>query len=135
MGYRRRRTDSALATRAIELGFAVPQVIAHRLTRMAAAGFQPSVRDRNEFWLMAAEKIVAYGESCNAMLWELSRANLAFALSFGPYWWFGWPLTARSSTTRTRRHLQRTTLSALAKGIAPIHRRAVANARRLARAP
>jgi len=131
MATRRRRNASALATQAMELGFAAPQVVAHRLMRMAAAGPRPSSDDWNELWLMGAEKIVAYGESCNAMLLELLRANWAFALSFGPAWWFGLPLSARTSRARTRRHFERTALAALAKGVAPIHRRAVANARRL----
>lgn len=130
----RRRNTATFATQAMELGFAVPQVVAHRLMRMAAAGSRPSAGDWNEFWLMGAEKIVAYGESCNAMLLEVFRANWAFALSFGPQWWFRLPLSAHSSRARTRRHVERTALAALAKGIAPIHRRAVANARRLGRA-
>jgi hypothetical protein len=116
----------------MELGFAVPQVVAHRLMRIAAAGSRPSARDWSEFWLMGAEKIDAFSESWNAMLFELFRANLAFALSFGPSLWFPLPLTARSTRARTR-HFERAALATLAKGVAPIHRRAVANARRLGR--
>ena len=134
MAYRRPNT-LILATQAMELGFAVPQVVAQRLMRIATAGARPSVSDWNEFWLMGAEKVAAFGESWNAMLLELCRANLAFAFSFGPTWWFRFPVTARSSQARTRRHIERTALAALAKGIAPIHRRAVANARRLGRKP
>jgi hypothetical protein len=122
---------AVLATQAMELGFAVPQVVAHRMMRMAIAGSRPSADDWNEFWLMGAEKLVAYSESCNAMLLELLRANAAFALSFGPAWWLRLPFSAHSARARTRRHVERTALAALAKGIAPIHRRAVANARRL----
>jgi hypothetical protein len=125
--------NAALAARMMELGFAVPQVVAHRLMRIAAAGPRPSSDDWNELWLMGAEKIVAYAESCNAMALEVLRANWAFALSFGPGWWFSFPLSARSSRARTRRHIERTALAAFAKGMAPIHRRAVANAKRLGR--
>ena len=114
----------------MELGFATPQVIAHRLMRIAAAGPRPSARDWSELWLMGTEKIDAFSESWNAMLLELFRANLAFALSFGPHLWFPRPMTARSSRAATR-HFQRTALAALAKGVAPVRRRAVANARRL----
>jgi len=131
MARRRSRNSTALAIQAMELGFAIPQVIAHRLMRIAAAGARPSARDWSELWLMGAEKIDAFNESWNAMLLELFRSNLLFALSFGPHLWFR-PMTARSSRAATR-HFQRTALAALAKGVAPVHRRAVANARRLGR--
>ena len=81
---------------------------------------------------MGAEKIAAFGESWNAMPCEVFRANLAFALSFGPQWWFGRP-TVRSASRAAKRHLERTAMAALVKGVAPVRRRAVANARRLGR--
>jgi hypothetical protein len=91
MPSRRRRNSVALALQGMELGLAVPQVIAHRLMRIAAAGSRPSARDQRELWLMGSEKIAAAAESWNAMLWELFRANLTFALSFNPYFWLRSP--------------------------------------------
>ena len=132
MASRHSRNSLALAVRGIELGFAVPQVIAHRLVRITAAGSSPSARDWNESWLMVTEKMAAASESWNAMLLELFHANLAFALSCNPYLWHCLPLTKRSSRAAAR-HVERTTVAILAKGIAPVHRRAVANARRLSR--
>ena len=116
----------------MELALAVPQVVTHRLLRMATAGSRPSARDRHEFWLMGAEKIEALGESWNAVFFEVFRTNLTFALSFAPQWWFGWPTVASASRAATR-HWERTAIAALVKGIAPVRRRAVANARRLSR--
>jgi len=113
----------------MELGFAAPQVIAHRVMRMAVAGSSPSLRDRKEFYLMGAEKVAAFYESWNAMLLEMFCANLK-SLSSAPLFWFSWPTSIGSSRAASAR-FQRVTLAVLGKGVAPIHRRAVANAKRL----
>jgi len=68
---------------------------------------------------MGVEKVFAFYESWNAMLLELFRANLDLALSPFRFWSFG----------RGRRR----GLRILGAGLAPIHRRATANARRLRR--
>ena len=99
---------------------AVPQVIAHRMARLAFAGASPSARDRREFRRMGAEKVAAFYESWNAMYLALLRANLNLALSPFQVWW-----------SPMRGH--RTGLSILGHGLAPISRRAAANARRLRR--
>ena len=49
MNSRHTRKTQSLVTKSMELGMAVPVVMAHRLTRMAVAGPTPSVRDRKEF--------------------------------------------------------------------------------------
>ena len=133
MPSRRNRKSTGLALQAIEMSFAVPQVIAHRMMRMALAGSSPSLRDRKEFHLMSAEKGAAFFESWNAMLWEIYRANVALAVSAGPFFWLRWPSTGPASRAAAT-HFQRTALTVLATGVAPIHRRAVANARRFGRA-
>jgi hypothetical protein len=132
MSSRRSRKSRALAMQGIELGFAVPQVIAHRLLRIAAAGSAPSVRDREEFYLMGAEKMVTFFESWNAMLLELFRANLELSLSSTRSFWLAWSGVTPSSRAASR-HFQRIALGVLHQGVAPIHRRAVANAKRLRR--
>jgi len=71
---------------------------------------------------MGAEKVVAFYESWNAMLLALLRANLSPALSPFQVWW---------SPTQ----LQRKGLTILSGGLAPVRRRAAANARRLRRTP
>ena len=67
MATRRTRKTPSIARQAAELAVAVPQVIAHRLTRLALAGPAPSARDRREFQRMGAEKAAAFAESWNAM--------------------------------------------------------------------
>jgi hypothetical protein len=129
MPSRRSRKSHVLAVQAMELGFAAPQVIAHRVMRMAVAGSSPSLRDRKEFYLMGAEKVAAFYESWNAMLLEMFCANLK-SLSTAPLFWFSWPTSmgySRAASTR----FQRAALAVLGKGVAPVHRRAVANAKRL----
>jgi len=124
---RRRRNSKSLVVKATELAFAVPQVVAHRATRMALAGTSPSVRDRREFEQMGAEKVAAFVESWNAMAMEAFRASGSLAVSFWTSWLTGKPSRVGGSQWRDA------TMGVLGKGIGPVHRRAVANAKRLAR--
>jgi hypothetical protein len=121
-----------LAKKAAELAFAVPQVVAHRLARMAIAGPTPSARDRKEFDLMVAEKKAAFTDSWSAMAAQAVRANQALALSLFQSFWS--PSTRRKpSPAAVSARIQRAALGVLSKGVAPVHRKAVANAKRLAR--
>ena len=129
MGDRRSR---ALAAQVFDLGLAVPQVLTHRMTRMALAGSSPSARDRREFERMSAEKLAAFYESWNAMLVEILRANAELSLSSARLFFLGWPAPRRSSRA-VAAQMQRAAIGILGKGIAPVRRRAVANARRLGR--
>lgn len=131
MPYRRRR-KRALSTQAIELTLAVPQVLSHRLSRLSLAGNSPSLRDRREFYLMGTEKIEAFYESWNAMLMEMFEANLKFMFAPVLFWWSPWGGTTRALEAFSKRSRQ-ATLAVLGSGLAPFHRRAVANARRLRR--
>src|SRR5580765_3268999 len=78
---RQRAKTSALAVQAAEIALAAPQVIAHRLTRMALSGPRLSERDRKEFALMVAEKNAAFTEAWQAMATHSARANQALAAS------------------------------------------------------
>jgi hypothetical protein len=129
MPFHHKRNITPLIVKAAELGFAAPQVIAHRVTRMAMAGVSPTTRDRQEFRRMATEKMAAFTESWTAMALETFRANQALTASFWRSVWLPW-LNGRPSTTS---HLHNAAVGVLGKGIAPVHRRAVANARRLTR--
>ena len=83
---------------------------------------------------MVAEKNSAFGESWNAMALQALQSQRAFAAAL-----------ARSPRRRRGRRapspprsalaaqLQQAALAVLGKGLAPVHRRAVANAKRLAR--
>jgi hypothetical protein len=116
MASRRRRSSPRAARQAVDLAFSVPQVVAHRLARMAVATPVPSARDRREFLLMGAEKWAAFHEAWSAVLLETTLASWRF-------WLAAW---ARA---------RRTFAALLARGNTPYHRRAVANARRLRGVP
>ena len=131
MPNRRPHKTSSLVAKLAELSLAVPQVVAHRVTRMAMAGRSPSPRDKKEFELMVAEKKVAFGQSWNAMALQAARANQALALSFFTSLWS--PTRRKPSAAALASKVQRAALGVLSKGVAPIHSKAVANAKRLAR--
>jgi hypothetical protein len=115
----RRRTRKSLAAEAIALGFAAPQVIAHRL----------SAPDTKEFQRMSVEKIAAFNEAWSAMALQAVLENQKLALSMMQSFWFPWA-RPRSSLSR---QMNDAALSILGKGVAPVRRRAVANAKRLGR--
>ena len=131
MTYRRRRTAPSLANQYFALGAAVPPVMLHRLTRMWLAGPNPSGRDRMEFQRMYTEKVAAFYQSWNAMFLEMMRANMR--LAFSPLWW---PRPGPVSGRRVKglaTNARQTALSVMGAGLAPVQRRATANARRLRR--
>jgi hypothetical protein len=132
MPSRRTRKTQSIVTQAVELAFAVPQVVAHRVTRMAVAGPTLSARDRKEFQRMGAEKTAAFGESWNAMTLQALHAHQALAASFFRAFWSP-SLKGRPSASAVAARLQSAALDVLGKGMAPVHRKAVANAKRLAR--
>ena len=132
MANRRSRAKSSLSQQAAELALAVPQVVAHRLTRIALAGPRPSPRDRKEFARMVAEKNEAFGEAWQAMALHGVRAQQALGASLLASF-FAVGRGRRPSPARSVAQLHQATLGVLGKGLAPVHRKAVANARRLAR--
>jgi len=131
MPSRRPRKSKTLAAKMAELSVAVPQVVAHRVARMAIAGQTPSERDKKEFELMVAEKKIAFGQSWNAMAVQAARANQTLALSFFKSLWM--PSRRKPSVGTMTSQIQRAAVGVLNKGVAPVHRKAVANAKRLAR--
>ncbi|HET7526854.1 MAG TPA: polyhydroxyalkanoate granule-associated phasin [Burkholderiaceae bacterium] len=121
-----RRSPRHVALQAAELAWAAPRVMAHRLQRLAIAGPRPSTRDRREFSRMGWEKVAAFHESWLAMALETWRVQQALWWSTLGAWWL--PAT----TWRTRRHRPSdAAIGILGHGLAPVHRRALANARRL----
>ena len=71
---------------------------------------------------MGAEKVAAFGESWQAMALQMVKVQQQFALSMLR----GWKLPTASAW-------QGAALDVLGKGVAPVRRRAVANAKRLQR--
>jgi hypothetical protein len=111
------------AVKLTELGLAAPQVIAHRLTRMALAGPTLSARDHKEFTGMVMEKQAAVAQAWMGMFAEGVRFQQQLALSL---------LTGAKPSQHAAR--AKSAASRIAStGLAPFHRKAVANAKRLAR--
>lgn len=132
MPRRHTRKSKSVAVQCAELAVAVPQVVAHRMTRMALAGPVPSERDRREFQQMVAEKQTAFTQAWIAMATESFRASQAITASifgniFNPFS----PIKTRSATVATDIH--RAAMGLVSKGLAPVHRKVVSNAKRLAK--
>ena len=68
-----------VATKTAEMMLASGVVIHTRVGRMAAAGPNPSARDRKEFTLMGAEKVKAMQDSALAVGMGLQQAQLQMA--------------------------------------------------------
>ena len=111
---------------------AVPQVVAHRVTRMALAGPKLSDRDRKEFQMMIIEKHAAFAQAWGDMAMQAFRANQTLTASmlgsfFTPFSY------KKPSAASVAAQVQRATIGVLGKGLAPVHRKAISNARRLAK--
>lgn len=129
----RRRTSNSLATKTAELAFATPQVMAHRLTRMALAGPTLSERDRKEFHLMGMEKLGAFATAWQQMALASVTSSQTLAIQMWSAWWAPWLGGRRSN--QLSRQLQQAAMGVMGKGLAPIHAKATSNARRLGRTP
>jgi len=130
MATRRTRKSRSLIVKSMELALSVPQVVAHRATQMAIAGPKLSKRDLREFEMMVNEKHAAFAQAWSGMAMHAFRANQAFAASmlrlfFMPFSYKG--LAAAAA------HAQNAAIGLLSEALAPIHRKAVSNARRLAK--
>jgi hypothetical protein len=97
---------------------------------MMIAGASPSAHDRAELRLMGTEKVTAAAEAWNAMAVQALVENQKLALSFMQSFWFPW---LRPSSRSTAKQLSNAALRVLGSGMAPIHRSATSNARRLRR--
>jgi hypothetical protein len=131
MSSRYRKGQRTIARESYALALAIPEVVAHRVVRMWIAGGTPSRRDRAELHRMSAEKVAAFYESWNAMVLEMFRANIQFALS--SMWWPWAAATSKRLPSHFSAHGQRAFAAIFGAGLAPIRRRAVANAKRLRR--
>ena len=125
-------------TRTLELAAAAQQVIALRTARMLASGASPTASDRREMSRMVSEKIGAFGESWWAMASRqqlaVLEASMTLARAYWSAWLFPWSHSTLPNAHRCmQRQMQRAQVAAFASGLAPLHRVATANARRLSR--
>jgi hypothetical protein len=131
-----RRKAARLRAQTTEMMFAAPQVVALRLGRMALAGPRPSTQDQREFHRMSQEKIVAFGEAWRAMTLQLLKSNQQLAASMMRSAWPAAPMRRDARAVRLTQvaaQIEGAALDILGQGIRPVHRRAVANAKRLSR--
>jgi hypothetical protein len=131
-----RRKAARIRTQASQMMLAAPHVVVHRLGRFARAGPRPSLTDQREFHRMSLEKVVAFGEAWQAMTLQMLKSNQELASSMMRSWW---PTAAArrgvapQTLAQTAGAWQNAALDILSQGIRPVHRRAVANAKRLSR--
>jgi hypothetical protein len=146
---------TGLALKTGEMMMASAQVIGHRTARIASAGAAPSLRDRREFALMGREKLEAATESAQAIATHMFSLNqqvgtLAFkqvmagatgmmSLAASSTVAQSGKIQARlmsdtiSSSTHAASRLADSVARIAQHGLQPIHSRATANARRLAK--
>ena len=111
-----------------EVSAVAPIVIGYRLAGMARGGSQPNACDRREYTRMGEEKVDAWYEATLATGQRFFEANLALT---GLLWRQVWggafsPAVFTSGLARLGPGL-------LMESLTPVHRRVVANNRRLSR--
>lgn len=129
----RRNVNSQRLTKQLtELVFAAPQVVMHRTSRMARAGAVLSARDRAEFSRMGSEKVVAFYQSwagmwtaAFAVQYELASAASSAALALAT--------DGQASVGAAVASMSNAATKVVSAGLAPVHKKAVANAKRLSR--
>lgn len=148
----RHRTKKGTSAKLAEVAIAAPQVVAIRTARMLLAGHNPGAADRAEFSKMGTEKMHAFWESMFAMGAQIARMNVEYAGRAISRSWILWTDPAWFAVFRPTWGAiaalpHRTGLVPLANpgargravsrifeaGLAPVHKRATANARRLRR--
>jgi hypothetical protein len=116
---------SRIALQFGEMWLASLQVIAYRTTRMAAAGPMPDARDREEFSLMGQEKVQAASESAMAFAAHLANRERNFGIpALGD-------VASGTAAFAAVSEMSAFVARLAGSGLAPIHARATANARRL----
>lgn len=141
MTRRTQRQATRLGQQMIEMMIAAPQVIAHRTTRMLRAGTALGAIDTREFKTMGDEKLAAFTESWQAMASQAMTSQMQIATTLtqmafkqSSLWWmpFSTPRgVTTAGTAQLGNQLQSAAMQVACKGIAPVRKRAVANARRL----
>ena len=123
------RTDDTLrlARQIAEINAVVPGIVASRLMRMATVGAHPSRSDRNEFTRMSSEKWQAASQSAVASSMFLFNLQMEAAQSFWQAVMFPWlGVQARRGDAGSNPGA-----GLMTAALAPYHRIATANARRL----
>jgi len=133
MSTRHRRSSQRLAIQAAEVALAAPQVVAHRVARMANAGTGTTAADRKEFALMGSEKVIAFYQSWSAIWTQVyvTQVRLTYSLfsaGFAPLFRKG-----RLGSPAGLAHLPSVMTQIMSAGLAPVHAKTMANTKRLSR--
>lgn len=110
-------------------------VFAARTARMLAAGHNPTLADQREMLRMGSEKVDAFSTAWLAMTTRIAEAQVKWWLGAMQSFWSGaaWLESPFARQRSDVRRAQAAWLDVLDRGLAPIHRTATANARRLRR--
>lgn len=139
------------AVKASEMALATQQVLSLRAMRFLTPESSHGAH-RQELNLMGREKVQALGESVNAMVFQMVRANQSHMLSAAGHWWRicinawlqpnNWSQSVatapikfmRSLTSPTaQRNVQNSMLKVVEKGLVPVRKRVTRNVKRLSR--
>ena len=126
-----------------EMMIAAPQVVAHRTARMLMAGALPNSSDSREFKAMGDEKLAAFSESWQAMASQAVTSQMQIAATLthmafkqSSLWWAPFGASqgmTPGDMTQLGNQVQSAVMQVASKGMAPVRKRAVANAKRLNR--
>jgi hypothetical protein len=119
--------------KAWEVASLAPMVIGIRTARMMMAGPTLSARDRREFHRMGQEKVAAFGESISAAAMTIWTVNLEIGALWARSLMSGAAFPAAGGGGGSM--ITGLTSRLAANTLAPVHRRVVANHRRLGRRP
>ena len=110
-----------------EVGVTAPLVISYRLAGMGPAGSPSSARHQREVALMGQEKLEAWYEGSLAAGMRMLEVNTALA---GQFWRQAWGGASSPALTTKLAELG---TALMGDSLNPVHRRVVANHRRLSR--
>lgn len=127
-----RRKNSGMTDDMVQLTMAAPMVIAQRMTRMGLAGAPPSASDRKEMDRMSAEKVDAFTETWNTTATRMTRASMELGFDLMRVPWSPWSRAGGLVNAAAVRFGEAAT-DTMQQSLAPMRRRAVANAKRLGR--
>ena len=126
------RRSQRITRQVSELYAAVPQVVAQRMALLAAPMLRPGINPWQETVMMSSEKVSAFNESWLAMWSQALRSQHEITAASMRGW--GSPGWGIDSVGQSVQAIQSAALGVMGHGLAPVHRRALANAKRLTKA-
>lgn len=130
MAVSKAKTTQKLSQQALDMSLSVPFVMTQRMMQMATADWPLSTKDKKEFTRMGSEKVLAFGEAWFAMAAKTWQTQFMLAQqlmlgALGPN--ANYLKMAQTAQTKSLENMQRVMVA----GVAPIHAKTGANAKRL----